>query len=145
MSKVHRLPRVLAVAAVSLLWLTSTASASPETLQRAVANVLCAPFDVALSPVIATYTVVDNVRNIGDSEGVRLAYALPGVAWNTGLVIGIGVIREITGLLEILPGLGLFFSESDIDPLLAPVENSEALIDIETPILWIRIGMLYTA
>lgn len=144
-SPIARRFAVLGAISAFALCLPSASSATPDTLKRAISNILCAPGDIVLSPVIATYTVVDNMRNIRDSTGVRVAYAFPSVAWNTGVVVGIGVIREITGLLELLPGVGLFFSESDIDPLLAPVENSEALWEYENDAILLRIGMLYTA
>ncbi len=129
-----------------LLWALATpASATVETLQRSVSNMVCAPFDLVLAPASALYSTVDNMRNIDDTRGVRVAYALPAVAWNTGMVVGIAVLRAVYGLLEFLPGLGLVVSENDIDPLFAPVENSEALFDVETPVIPIRLGLLYTA
>ncbi|MCH2171095.1 hypothetical protein MK489_09960 [Myxococcota bacterium] len=136
---------LLGLIAACALCVPTASWATPETLRRAISNIVCAPGDVLLSPVVATYTVVDNMRSINDSTGVRVAYAFPAVVWNTGIVVGIGVIREITGLLELFPGVGLFFSESDIDPLLAPVENSEALWEYENDAIYLRVGMLYTA
>ena len=121
------------------------AQASPETLKRSLGNILCAPLDVALSPVVGAKTVYDNIRFIDDSLGVRIAYPIPGVIWNTGIVIGIGVIREMTGLVELIPGLLLFFSKDDLDPLLDPAESADALVEIENDFLPIRFGVLYTA
>lgn len=132
-------------AATLLCALPSPASATSETLKRSIESIICAPFDVLLSPVISVITITDNLRFIDDSPGVQIAYPLPAVGWNTGMVIGIGVIRGIDGLLEFIPGVLLFFSESDIDPLFAPVENSEALFEIDSPIILLRFGMKYTA
>lgn len=123
----------------------SPANATSETLMRSIESIVCAPFDVLLSPVISVMTITENLRNIDDSPGVQLAYPLPAVGWNTGLVIGAGVLRGMDGLLEFIPGLFLFFSESDIDPLFAPVENSEALYELDTPVILLRFGMKYTA
>ena len=119
--------------------------ATPATLRRALGNMLGGPMDVLLAPVVGPKMTVDNLRFIDDSPGVRAFWALPGVVWNTGIVIGLGVIREMTGLLELGPGFLLFFSESDLDPMLAPVEDSDALLDYETSILHFRFGMFYTA
>ena len=132
-------------AATLLFAVASPASATSETLKRSIENIICAPFDILLSPVISVMTITDNMRFIDDSLGVQVAYPLPSTAWNTGIVIGISVIREIDGLLELIPGMFLFFSEADIDPLFAPVENSEALYEIDLPIILLRFGMKYTA
>lgn len=121
------------------------ASATPETLRRALGNILCGPLDVLMAPIVGPKMTIDNIRFIDDTPGVRAFWALPGVVWNTGITIGLGVIREMTGLIELGPGLLLFFSESDLDPLLAPVEDSDALVDYETPVLHLRFGMFYTA
>ncbi len=134
-----------ALTAILLCAVASPASATSETLKRSIENIICAPVDILLSPVIALMTITDNMRFIDDSLGVQVAYPLPATAWNTGIVIGISVIREIDGLLELIPGMFLFFSESDIDPLFAPVENSEALYEIDSPIILLRFGMKYTA
>ena len=132
-------------AATLLCSVASPASATSETLKRSIENIICAPLDVLLSPVVAMITLTDNMRYIDDSPGVQLAYPLPAAGWNTGLVAGIGVLRAIDGLLELIPGVFLFFSESDIDPLFAPVENSEALFEIDSPVILLRFGMKYTA
>jgi hypothetical protein len=137
--------RALLAGLGAALLLAAPAQATPETLKRALGNILFAPLDVALSPVVAAKTVYDGVRFIDDSLGVRLAYPVPGVFWNTGIVAGMGVIREITGLLELLPGLILFFSEDDLDPLLDPAEEGDALVEIRNEWLPIRFGVLYTA
>ena len=123
----------------------SPASATSETLLRSIENIICSPFDVILSPVIGTMTVTDNMRYIDDSPGVQVAYPLPAAAWNTGIVAGTGVLRAVDGVLEFIPGLFLLFSESDIDALFAPVENSEALFEIDSPFILLRFGMKYTA
>lgn len=128
-----------------LLLAAPPASASPETLKRSMGNILFAPFDVVLSPVVAGRIVYTNMRDIDDSQWVRIVYPLPGYVWTTGVQIGASVIREITGLIELLPGLGLVFLEADLDPLFDPVERGEALVDVETPVLNIKFGMNYTS
>jgi hypothetical protein len=128
-----------------LLLAAPPASATPDTLKRSMGNILFAPFDVVLSPVVAGRIVYTNMRDIDDSQWVRIVYPLPGYVWTTGLQIGASVLREITGLIELLPGLGLVFFEADLDPLYAPVERGEALVDVETPVLNIKFGMNYTS
>jgi len=132
-------------AAVLMFAVASPASATSETLLRSIESIICAPFDVILSPIIATMTLTENMRYIDDSHGVQVAYALPAAGWNTGIVAGVGVLRTVYGVLEFVPGLFLLFSESDIDALFAPVENSEALYEIDSPFILLRFGMKYTA
>lgn len=134
---------VLGVAAALLLG-ASPAHASPETLKRSLQNIAFAPLDMALSPVVATHTIYNNLRDIDDSTGVRVVYVIPGIAWNTGVQAMSAVVREITGLVELLPGLGLFFVRADLDPLYAPIERGSALIDVPTRAVHFKIGIDYT-
>jgi hypothetical protein len=119
------------------------ASASPETLKRAVSNMLFGPLDVVFAPVVGSQTVYRNVQDIDDTMWVRVFYLVPGVAWNTALEIGSGIIRCMTGGIELLPGIGLLPFEADLDPLFAPPEKSDALVDRETPILHVKFGVNY--
>ena len=63
-------------------------------------NILFSPLDIALSPIVAANSIYRNLNDVGDSVGVRVAYTVPGFAWNTGLTIGAGAIRMLTGLIE---------------------------------------------
>ena len=119
------------------------AQASPETLQRSISNILFGPLDIVLSPVVGSQTVYRNIQDIDDSMGVRIAYVVPGVVWNTTLEMGSGIIRCMTGLIELVPGIGLLPFEADLDPLFSPVEKADALVDEETPILPIKFGVNY--
>ncbi len=127
------------------LAVASPAAASPETLKRSVGNILFAPLDIVLSPAVAGKIIYTNMREIDDSQWVRIVYPLPGFVWVTGVTIGGGIIREITGLIELIPGLGLAFLEADLDPLFAPGERAEALVDVQTVVVNIKFGMNYTA
>jgi len=141
-------PRRIAAIGIALsiaLLLAGPAAASPETLRRSVGNILFAPFDFFLSPVTAATSVYNNLQDVDDSTGVRIFYAIPGVAWNTGLNVGTSAIRAIAGILEFIPGLGLAFFEADLDPLFPPAENQDAMVDIDTPPLWVKFGIYYTS
>lgn len=133
--------------ALALAFITSapgTAQATGETLKRATSNLLMAPFDMALSPVVAGKTIYTNMREIDDSTAVRVAYVVPGYIFLTGMQLGASTIRAISGVLEFLPGLGLLFFDTDMDPLYDPVENSEALVDYDTRFLNMKFGIDYT-
>jgi len=119
------------------------ASASPETLKRSVSNILFGPVDIIFAPVVGSQTVYKNIQDIDDSMWVRVVYAVPGVAWNTTLIAGSGIIRCMTGLIELLPGIGLLPFEADLDPLFSPVEKADALVDKDTPILNVKFGIHY--
>lgn len=127
------------------LSVASPVAASPETLKRSVGNILFAPLDIVFAPAMAGKILYTNMRDIDDSPWVRIVYPIPGYFWLTGITIGAGVLREVTGLIELIPGLGLVFLEADLHPLFAPVERGEALVDVETDYLNIKFGMNYTA
>jgi hypothetical protein len=131
--------------AVLLFAAASPAAASSETLRRSVGNLLFAPLDIALSPIVAARSIYRNLNDIDDSLGVRLVYPVPGFAWNTGLQIGAGGIRALAGLLELVPGLVLLPFEADMDPLFSPAAKANALVDIETRPIDIKFGIDYSS
>lgn len=131
---------VLALALVVPL----SAHAGPETLQRSVSNLLFAPLDLVLSPVVACKTVVENLMNIEDTTAVRVAYTAPGVVWLTGLNAGASVLRAATGALELVPGIVLLaLPGSEMTPLFDPAIRGQALVDAETPVMPVRFGVDY--
>jgi hypothetical protein len=144
---VHRTrPRRVALAALAVsLGLASAlpAGASPETLKRSMSNILFGPFDVACAPIVGPRTVYKNIQDIEDSMWVRVVYVVPGVAWNTTLLAGSGIIRTMTGLIEFLPGLGLLFFKADLDVLFSPAEKSDALVEKDTRVLNIKFCIDY--
>jgi hypothetical protein len=135
---------VLAVAALLLVGLSGPAAASPETLRRSVANMMFGPLDIAFTPLVSAQHIYNNLHNVDDTMGVRIAYTLPGYVWNMGVQVSAATVRVITGAIEFLPGLGLFFFDADLDPLFAPAEKAQALVDYDTPPLHIKFGLTYT-
>jgi len=137
--------RILAgIAAAAVLALApATAHASPETLKRSMGNMLQAPLDLALSPIVAWATLNRNIRDIDDTPGVRIAYYVPGYFWLVGLQVGASAIRGLTGALEFLPGLVLLPFDADLDPLYDPVERGEALVEWENPVMNLKFGINY--
>jgi len=126
-----------------LLGVSGTAAASSATLKRSLTNIAFGPLDFALSPVTGATGVYRNLQDIDDSTGVRIAYAVPGVVWNTAFNMGGSVLRVFTGALEFIPGILLLPFSADMDPLFAPPERAPALIDEETDALSIKIGIDY--
>ena len=121
----------------------SPAQAGPDVLKRSVGNIVFAPIDLVLSPFTGAHVLYNNLRDVDDSLGVRLAYVPMGFAWNTGVQAMGAITREISGLLELLPGIGLFFLEADMDPLFAPPERGNALMSIESEIFPVKVGVDY--
>jgi hypothetical protein len=128
-----------------ILFVSTPASATPETLKRSAGNILFAPFDIAASPITAGKALYTNLREIDDARWKRIVFPIPGYIWILGVQIGGGAIREIAGLLELVPGLGLLFFDADLDPLFGPIERNEALVDVKTPPLNIKFGVNYIA
>ena len=138
-------PRPMALfALLGILLMASPAAATYETLRRSLGNILFAPFDMILSPVVATNTVYNNLRDVDDSLGVRVAYVPMGVCWNTGVQAMAAIVREISGLIEFVPGLIVLPLEADLDPIYAPVERGNALMEVDTAPLRLKIGVDYT-
>ena len=137
-------------AALCLAALVPTpAAASPETLRRAFSNIVNGPFDMVLSPIVGGLTLARNLEDIDDSPGVRVVYTIPGWFWLTGINLASGAIRIVTGALEVLPGVGLFAFETDLDPLFDPVDDSPALFEWDNPLAdvespWVRYNPLLT-
>jgi hypothetical protein len=136
---------VSGAALLMVLSVASPAAASPETLKRAVSNILFGPTDVALGPIVGARSVYHNIQDIDDTPGVRIAFIIPGVAWNGAMCMAGGVLRTLTGVLEFIPGLILLPFEADMDALFAPPGRADALIDEETDFLDIKIGIDYVS
>jgi hypothetical protein len=134
----------VAVGALLALLLASPAAATYETLKRSLGNIALAPVDMALSPVVASNVVYNNLRDVDDSLGVRIAYVPMGLCWNTGVQAMSAIVREIAGLIEFVPGLLVLFLDADLDPIYAPVERGNALMDVETPVIRLKLGVDYT-
>ncbi len=129
--------------AASLL-LAATAFATTSTLKRSVENMTQFPIDILMAPVVAGKSVYDNMNSVEDSLGVRIAYPIPGFMFNTLVQIGGGIIRGITGLIELGPGVVLLFSDAEMDPLFDPVEDSSALYENGGDPIRVKIGVNYT-
>lgn len=149
MSTVRRsVIRCLAPAVLTLslaLSVASPAAASPETLKRSLENILLSPIDFVLSPVTAGYSIWTGMQDIDDSLAVRIAYPVPGLVWNTMVNLGAASLRAASGILELIPGVLLLPFEADLDPIYAPVDRADALVDYEFEYFYLKFGVLYTS
>ncbi len=143
-----RVRRVMATALLAAICLSTpmSAQASTETLRRSVSNLTQGPLDLLLSPMVGILGVVTRMREQDDPVGVRVAFAVPGVVWNTGVNVGASVIRFVTGGVELIPGVFLLPFDTDLDALYSPVDNGGALFEMETPCcIDVKFGIDYTA
>jgi hypothetical protein len=126
-----------------LIMSSGSASASPDTLRRAFGNIFMGPLDMVLSPVVGIKTTAENLSDVDDTTAVRVVYAVPGAIFLTGLDFGSGLIRTITGGLELVPGVLVFPFETDLDPLFDPVEDASALVNWENPLVDVENPWVY--
>lgn len=114
--------------------------ASPDTLRTALTNVVGAPFDVALSPVVGAQRTSEN-RGIGSDRPQRAAWSFFGFFGQTGLQVLTGAARLTTGALQLVPGVLLFpFPDTDLPAYLDPFGTGEGIVDLENPLghSWLR-------
>jgi len=132
------------VVAFALLGAAS-ADATTSVIKRSFENMPQGVADAALSPFTAGYAIYNSMTTIDDTWPVRVAYVVPGYAWNLMANFGGGVIRSITGLMELPTGLVLLFSDADMEPLFDPAEDNEALItyDEHEDIYRVKMGINY--
>ena len=136
---------VTSLACCLAISVANPATASPETLQRSLENIILSPVDLALSPVTAGWSIYTGMQDIDDSLGVKIVYPIPGFVWNTMVNVGAAALRMTSGLFELIPGILLLPFEADLDPLFAPVERADALVDYEFEYFWFKFGVLYTS
>jgi hypothetical protein len=134
-----------ALALAASLLAPGAAQAGGATLKRSIGNLVQAPIDVAIAPITAGVVEVRNLRSIDDTLPVKIAYAVPGYLWLTGLTAGASVLRMLAGALELVPGIILLPFDAEMDALFDPAESGNALISYDTPPMDIRIGVDYTA
>lgn len=134
------------IAAISLFgFAAAPAAASPQTIKRSIENLTQWPLDVALSPVVAARDIIVNMQEIEDSLAVKIFYPVPGFVWNTMVQGGAGVLRGVTGAIEIVPGVLLLpFPDADIDPLFDPADENDGLVQWENGIYDVKFGISYT-
>jgi hypothetical protein len=134
-----------ALAVLALLALPTAAPATPATFKRSIENLTQWPLDLALSPVVAGNTIYNNLNSIDDSTGVRIAYPIPGFVWTTSVQMGAAVLRGVTGVFELVPGLILLPLDADMDPLFDPAVENPALVDYDNPVYHVKFGTDYTS
>lgn len=121
-----------------------SAHATGATLKRSVSNMLMAPLDIATAPVTSVRILVNGFQTQDDSTLKRAVYVVPGFVFLNLLTVGGSVLREVSGVLELVPGIVLVASKSDLQPLFAPTNDAAALVDADIVVLRIKFGLDYT-
>lgn len=134
-------------AVVLSIGLAGPASATTDVIQRSFENMPQGLLDSLLSPYTAGRSIYNNMTTIQDTPGVRVAYLVPGYAWNVMCNFGGGLIRSLTGVMELPTGLVLLFSDAEMEPLFDPVEDNEAVVYLDQfeDTYRVKFGVNYTA
>lgn len=106
--------------------------AGAKTLARSVQNLVFFPFDLALSPFVATKITYDSWRESDDTKAVKYGYALVAPVWNFGVEAGASVIRGVAGVLELLPGIVLLPFDREMNAIYDLPETQPAWVDVGT-------------
>jgi hypothetical protein len=115
-------------AATIALAVATPALATVDVLRRSFENMPQGLLDSVLSPVTAGQSIVNNLQDIEDTPGVRAVYTVPGFVWNTMANFGGGLIRSLTGVMELPVGVVLLFTDAEMEPLFDPVEDNDSLV-----------------
>ena len=95
----------------------SQARADAGQLCRGFSNLVLAPADMALGPVIAGKDEYYGMTEIDDPMALKVVGAVPGYILLLGLQTGGAIIREISAFMEIPLGLVTLFREGEQPPL----------------------------
>ena len=135
----------LLVLALALL-AAAPAAATTTVLKRSFENMPQGIGDILLSPYTAGASIYNNMTTIEDTMPVRVAYAVPGYVWNVMCNFGGGMIRSMTGVMELPVGLFLLFSDAEMEPMFDPAEDNDAVLtwDAYEDIYRVKVGVNYT-
>ena len=119
--------------------------AGTKTLARSVQNLIFFPFDLALSPFVATKTTYENWRASDDTKAVKYGYALFAPFWSFGVEAGASVIRGVAGMLELLPGIVLLPFDAQMNAIYDLPETQPAWVDVGSDAFRMKFGVNYLA
>lgn len=139
----RRLVSALAVTAI-VASLALPAAATTATLKRSIENLTLWPLDVVTTPIVAGQSIYENMQSESDTLAVKIAYPVPGYLWNCMVGFGASVLRGVSGVIELVPGLILLPLDADLDPLYDPPAENPALVDWQNGVYDMRFGVHYT-
>lgn len=146
----HRAGSLSVRTAVLALALMAALSAAPgearadaSQLCRAGANLLLAPFDALLAPVIVSKDMYYGLTEIDDPMGLKIAGAVPGFIFLNGVQVGGAIFREIAAVFEFIPGVVTLFREGAQPALYRSAEDAWALYAEQYGPCPVKIGISY--
>lgn len=119
--------------------------AGAKTLARSVQNLIFFPFDLALSPFVATKATYESWRDSDDTKAVKYGYLIFAPFWSFGVEAGASVIRGVAGALELLPGIVLVPFDAEMSPLYDLPETQPAWVDVGGDAFRMKFGVNYLA
>jgi hypothetical protein len=117
--------------------------AGAKTLARSVQNLLFFPFDLALSPFVATKITYEKWKESSDTKAVKYGYALFAPIWSFGVQAGASVIRGVAGMLELLPGIALLPFDGEMNAIYDLPETQPAWVDVGSDAFRMKFGVDY--
>jgi hypothetical protein len=131
------------VLALGLCGAPRPALADAGQLCRAGLNLTLAPLDALFSPIITAKDMHYGVTEINDRVYNRILGAVPGYVFLNTVQLGGAVIRVISGLYELLPGMVTLFREGSQPPLYRAQDEAWALYSRDVGPCPVRIGSSY--
>ena len=104
----------------------SQARADAGQLCRAASNMVLAPADMILGPVIAGKDEYYGLTEIDDPMAMKVIGAVPGYILLLGLQTGGSIIREIAAVMEMPLGVVTLFREGEQPPLFRSQQDAWA-------------------
>ncbi len=117
--------------------------AGTKTLARSVQNLLFFPFDLALSPFVATKITYENWRDSDDTKAVKYGYAIIAPFWSFGVEAGASVIRGVAGMIELVPGIVLLPFDGEMSAIYDLPETQPAWVDVGSDAFRMKFGVDY--
>ena len=112
--------------------------------------VLAVAIGVALVGALLLYAVVSTLDTLVARAIESYGSAMTGTAVRVGsvnidLAEGSGTIRGLTGIVQFLPAMVLLPFETDLEPLMDPVDRAPALVEFDFELFPIKFGIDYTS
>ena len=131
------------LAAGFVVWAPQDARADATQLCRAGANLVLAPFDALLGPIIAGKDEYYGLTEIDDPVALKAFGAIPGYILLNGLQLGGSMFREISALMELPIGMVTLFRDGPQPPLFRSQEEAWALFSEDYGKCPVRFGTSY--
>ena len=141
----HRFASVIFLVALLVAAAPGVSHAGAKTLARSVQNLIFFPFDLALSPFVATKITYERWRESDDTKAVKYGYALFAPFWSFGVEAGASVIRGVAGMIELLPGIVLLPFDGEMNAIYDLPESQPAWVDVGSDAFRMKFGVNYLA